>query len=119
MRPRRLPCSAFPLAMLLAVPLAMLPALPVFAQADSSSEPDGRDEMIQKLLNRVDALEREVAALQPGQAKPAQEPEPAPKEASQQSSEAPQPAADNAGRFTFHGYADVGFLRNQAGASDD
>ena len=72
----------------------------------------------------VDALEREVAALQQGQMKPTS---PAPG-ASEQAIIAPQasperagasPPDDNASRFTFHGYADVGFLRNQAGPSDD
>jgi hypothetical protein len=90
-------------------------AAPVFGQ-DSS-----KDQIIQKLLDRVDALEREVAALQTAQVQPA----PAVSQA------APQPVventpvsnvdtgatADNTSRFTFHGYADAGFTRNVDGTS--
>ena len=39
----------------------MVSSVRLFAQASS------QDEIIQKLLQRVDALEREVAALQPAQ----------------------------------------------------
>lgn len=83
---------------------------------------DSKDEIIQKLISRVEALEREVAALkQPGLAETTPVPPPAP---------APQIAADPApsddsstsavhepGRFTFHGYADVDFFRNLEGDS--
>jgi hypothetical protein len=96
-------------------------APPVRAQTDA------KDEVIQKLLDRVDALEREVAALQQAHGPPSQ-PTPAP---AQQAAVPPQAAVpssaqadtstslDNASRFTFHGYADVGFLRNEDGGSDD
>ncbi len=90
-------------------------AAPVLAQ-DAN-----KDQIIQKLLERVDALEREVAALQKGRAQPAiAESQPA----TQPAVENPTVAnvdtaapADNASRFTFHGYADVGFLRNEDGDS--
>jgi hypothetical protein len=94
-------------------------AAPVFAQTD-------KDDAIQRLLDRVAALEREVSALKQGQA-PAAEPKP--------DATAPQPEAvvastsststvqdstpvDNASRFTFHGYADVGFHRLESGSTD-
>jgi hypothetical protein len=81
---------------------------------------DSKDEIIQKLISRVEALEREVAAM-----KRAPAPEPI--------AAAPQPdsipaittipadvtdlAPANENRFTFHGYADAGFFRNQDGDS--
>jgi len=82
---------------------------------------DEKDQAIQKLLERVEALERQVAALEQARAlRPAQAgqaqvtqppiataPEPAP------SDDATQP--DNASRFNFHGYADAGFQRDVDG----
>jgi hypothetical protein len=70
---------------------------PVFGQENQS-------EIIQKLILRVAALEREVATLQ-GVATPAAASAPV-------ASEAVVETPPNESRFTFHGYADVGFLRN-------
>jgi len=86
---------------------------PLFAQT-------GKDEVIQKLLDRVDALEREVAALQQGQQAPqAVAPQPAVEsDSAGDSPNAATPApADNSSRFNFHGYADAGFLRDEDGSS--
>jgi hypothetical protein len=87
---------------------------PLWAQAANqvANQVANDDEMIQKLLDRVDALERQVAALQQMQVvQPpiiaAQQPTP--------SDDATQP--DNASRFNFHGYADVDFERNVDGTS--
>jgi hypothetical protein len=107
--------ARFPFALVLAMLSA---AAPTFAQADH------RDEVIQKLLARVDALEKEVAELRQAQSPPS----PAPQSASQQAVAPAVPAVkstnqtaslqpDHFSRFTFHGYTDVGFLRNQDGAS--
>src|ERR1700722_1421629 len=73
---------------------------------------DNRDEIIQKLLDRVDVLEREVAALQqkPGPAAV----QPAPIEDVPSVNSAP---SDPGSRFNFHGYADAGFVRNDDGGS--
>ncbi|HTB18489.1 MAG TPA: hypothetical protein VK708_10240 [Bryobacteraceae bacterium] len=86
--------------------LAMLTA------GGSAFAQDNRDEIIQKLLDRVDALEREVAALQqkPGPA----EVQPAPVEDVPSVNSAP---SDPGSRFNFHGYADAGFVRNDDGGS--
>jgi hypothetical protein len=94
--------------------LAMFAAAgPVFGQEPS------KDEIIQKLLDRVDALEREVAALQKGQVQPAPiAPQPAPPPAVEDTPAANVDTAaptDNASRFTFHGYADAAFTRNADG----
>jgi hypothetical protein len=103
---------------------------PLFAQADS------KDETIQKLLDRVEALERQVAALQQAEVQPGPAQQVAPQaaaatlvptataaggssgtasaaDASAQPDTPTQP--DNAGRFNFHGYADVDFQRNVNG----
>jgi hypothetical protein len=87
-------------------------AAPLLAQANS------KDEMIQQLLDRVNALEREVAALEQAQA-----PQPAGESAitatngdavgQAQPDASTQP--ENASRFNFHGYADVDFQRNVDG----
>jgi hypothetical protein len=94
------------------------------------AQTDSKDEIIQKLLERVDALEREVGALQQEQKKaPAPTPPPA-EQAAVAPQAAPVPsgtspdtdttsASDNTSRFTFHGYADTGFLRNENGSLDD
>jgi hypothetical protein len=79
-------------------------------------------ETIQKLIARVEALEREVAALKAGApttapAQPAAAAVP-PKQDLAPVPEAPPPEPEPEPRFTFHGYADVGFLRNEDGASD-
>ena len=87
-------------------------AAPLFGQGD-------QDAVIQKLLDRVNALEREVAALQQSReaAQPVAPAAPQPAvESSNTSSPAPQ-TADEASRFTFHGYADAGFSRNVDGTS--
>jgi hypothetical protein len=88
---------------------------------------DSKDDIIQKLISRVEALEREVAALKPSAvpavAQSSEQPAAPP---AVQSAEQP-PAVSTSGlpvaeqhddsRFTFHGYADAGFLRNVAGDS--
>lgn len=93
--------------------------MPVFGQGSPASGPDSKDEIIQKLLSRVEALEREMAALK--QAAPEQIVA-APKQESvvkavETTADASEPAPASESRFTFHGYADVGFLRNQDGDS--
>jgi hypothetical protein len=83
-------------------------AAPLLAQAANQSAND--DEMIQKLLDRVNALERQVAALEQAQVVQspiATAPEPGP------SGDATPP--DSSSRFNFHGYADVDFQRNVDG----
>jgi hypothetical protein len=96
-------------------------AAPLLAQAAS------KDETIQKLLDRVDALEREVAELERAQAPPGPQVEPlapppiaAPQEPPP-SDNATQPDTPtqpySASRFTFHGYADAGFQRDVDGTS--
>ena len=100
-------------ALVLVVILATAPRT-IFGQ-------EGKDEIIQKLIARVEALEREVAALQQtgavaGNAAP---PEPAtivPKQEPAAAVELPSPEPE-ASRFTFHGYADAGFERNLDGSS--
>jgi hypothetical protein len=99
---------------------------PALGQTDNKT--DNKDEIIQRLLDRVDALEREVKALQQGR-KPADAPTPQPSEQAQAavtpSPAAPTPdadatnASDNTSRFTFHGYADADFDRDVNGMSDD
>jgi hypothetical protein len=94
------------------------------------AQTDSKDEIIQKLLERLDTLEREVAALQQGQAQPAaQQTAPEQALATQQaqpgeldtSSTPPDTSTstDNTSRFTFHGYADAGFLRDVNGPAVD
>jgi hypothetical protein len=89
--------------------------------ATAAELPDTQDQTIQKLMERVEALERQVLALehppehppppqavqvvQPPIAAVAQEPLP--------TDDAIQP--DEVSRFTFHGYADVDFQRNMDG----
>jgi hypothetical protein len=91
------------------VVFATLFAIPLFAQA-------GKDAVIQKLLDRVDALEREVAALQ--QLRPPVQPAPTPApQASEESTSNTASPVDNPGRYTFHGYADTGFSRNVDGSA--
>jgi hypothetical protein len=92
-----------------ALVLAMLStAAPVFAQTDA------KDEIIQKLLDRVDALEREVAALEPASAPPAAESaSTVPRTDPAQPDTSPQP--DYASRFNFRGYADADFQRDVDG----
>jgi len=96
--------------------------------AVAAEPPDEKDQVIQKLVERVEALERQVTALeqarapQPAQAPAVQAqvlqaplapppiaaaPEPAP------SDDSTQP--DNASRFNFHGYADADFQRDVDG----
>jgi hypothetical protein len=93
-------------------------AAPLYPQTD-------KDDAIQKLLDRVSALEREVAALKGGQPK---EPEPTPEGLTASAAVVPIPSSsptmqdstpvDNASRFTFHGYADIGFQRLKGGSTD-
>jgi hypothetical protein len=86
--------------------------------AVGAEAPDEKDQVIQKLLERVEALERQVAALEQAQApRPAQAQLPQPAIAT-----APEPPAsddaaqpDLASRFNFHGYADMGFQRDVDG----
>jgi hypothetical protein len=100
----------------------MSAGLPAFGQ-------DSKDDIIEKLISRVEALEREVAALKRA-APPEQilaEPQPQPVEAAAMPAAMEQPAAIPADasepvpasekRFIFQGYADVDFLRNPDGSS--
>jgi len=99
---------------------------------------DQQSETIQKLIARVEALEREVASLKqtgaaptpapttaPTAALPVQPAQPdavpvaaAPKLDTPATAEPPAPEPLATDRYTFHGYADVGFLRNEDGLSD-
>jgi hypothetical protein len=106
--------------------------------AVAAEPPDEKDQVIQKLVERVEALERQVAALeqtrapqagqaQPAQPPPAQAPIAAAEQPAQQqptsdatnAADATQPDTstqpDNASRFNFHGYADADFLRDADG----
>jgi hypothetical protein len=83
---------------------------------------DPRDEAIQKLIARVEALEREVAALKQAPAAPGTPAEqaavvPAPKQDTIVAAE-PADSEPVESKYTFRGYADVGFLRNDDGLSD-
>lgn len=80
---------------------------------------DNKDEIIQKLIQRVEALEREVAALKPVPA-PAPAVSAAPAVADVPAAPLPERSvADqhDSGRFDFHGFADGGFVRNVDGDS--
>src|ERR1035438_2329078 len=87
---------------------------------------DRQDEIIQKLIARVEALEREVAALkQTAAAQSPAQPESTPAQAVPKQETAvavetpqPEPEPSEASKYTFHGYADAGFQRNEDGASD-
>jgi len=100
--------------------------------AFAAEPPDEKDQVIQKLVERVEALERQVAALeqarapqagqaQPAQPPPAQAPIAAAEHPAQQqptndatdTADATQP--DNTSRFNFHGYADADFQRDVDG----
>jgi hypothetical protein len=84
--------------------------------------------IIQKLLARVEALEREVAALKQTATAPshAQQVQPAPSDLApvttapkQDTTVIADPAEPpEASRYAFHGYADAGFVRNEDGLSD-
>ena len=82
---------------------------------------DTKDEVIQKLISRVEALEREVATLRQAAApdeKIVASPRPEPAEqAAAIPEEAPEPAPLSENRFALHAYGDVGFLRNPDGSS--
>jgi hypothetical protein len=84
---------------------------------------DPRDETIQKLIGRVEALEREVAALKHASAALGKAPEEAaavaatPKQDTIVTAEQSEPEPVEA-KYTFHGYADAGFLRNEDDLSD-
>ena len=81
---------------------------------------DSKDEIIQKLISRVEALEREVAGLkQPAVQVPAATPPAAPSPELPAAVPVELPAADQPepSRFTFRGFGDVGFLRNVDGLS--
>jgi len=89
--------------------------------AVAAEPPDEKDQVIQKLLERVEALERQVAALeqarapQPAQAAPsaiATTQEPAPPTTSADAPAVDTTPPDNASRFTFRGYADADFQRD-------
>lgn len=78
---------------------------------------DSKDEIIQKLIARVEALEREVAALnQPATGAPVAQPA---KNSEQPPAAVEVPPADQPepSRFTFRGFGDVEFLRNADGQS--
>ncbi len=83
------------------------------------NKPDPRDEAIQKLLSRVEALEREVAALKAAPTADVVTPLSPP--VSTQKTDLPavaaQPEPHEPDRFSFHGYADAGFERNVRGDS--
>lgn len=93
--------------------------------APAAETPDDKDQAIQRLLDRVDALEREVTSLQQAQIQQAPgaqasappvalatEQQPAPSDDVPATNPA-QPDASN--RFNFHGYADTGFQRDVDG----
>jgi hypothetical protein len=86
--------------------------LGVFATATTLlAQAANKDEVIQKLLDRVDALEREVAALEQSHVvQPTIVSAPA-----ASSDDATQPDSDS--RFNFHGYADVDFQRDVDGST--
>ena len=100
----------------------------------AADTPDNKDQVIQKLLERVEALERQVAALEQAQAAPpgptqvpqAQVPPaqvtpsasgatPLPPTTSTDAPAADATLPDNASRFNFHGYADADFQRDVDG----
>ncbi len=113
--------------------------LPAAAQqGQSQPQPSPQDAVIQQLMSRIEALEREVASLKatasttparapasaeqttsalPASLSPAQTPE------AQLAAKptAPDPAssgdAQEPSRFSFHGYADINFQRNVLGDS--
>jgi hypothetical protein len=97
------------------------------AAAKPAPGQESQDQVIQKLLARVEALEREVAALKqtavaPSATQPVQ-PDMIPAAATPKldatvAAEPPEPEPPDADRYTFHGYADLGFLRNEDGLSD-
>jgi hypothetical protein len=87
--------------------------MPVFGQ-------DSQDDIIRKLISRVEALEREVASLKPGTTPepmattPAPEPVPIVETIPTDAAE-PVPVSED--RFTLHAYGDIDFLRNPDGSS--
>jgi hypothetical protein len=89
---------------------AIVAASGEFAAAQEPT--DDKDQVIQKLLERVEALERQVAALEQ-----IRTPQPAPQQTpSDDATQADAPTQpDNASRFNFHGYADVDFQRDVDG----
>jgi hypothetical protein len=101
----------------------------VAAAAEPPDEKDqgSQDQTIQKLLERVEALEREVAALRQGRAPQPVPTQPVPAAQSPvaiapelpRSDDATPPDTsaqpDNASRFNFHGYADADFQRDADG----
>jgi hypothetical protein len=103
----------------LAVVSVCVAAQPAFGQ---DSQHDSQEAIIQKLIARVEALEREVAALKqttPGASSAAAVPVTAPAAPDTVVATAPPDTdAVDTDRFTFHGYADVGYLRNEDGLSD-
>jgi len=107
----------------------VLAAAAICAAPKSVLGQERQDEIIQKLLERVEALEREVAALKQSAAaqspaRPAQPapsdlaPAAAPKPDSPVVADLPEPEPPDTSKYTFHGYADLGFLRNEDGESD-
>jgi hypothetical protein len=84
---------------------------------------DGQDEIIRKLIARVEALEREVATLKQTAAAPSPaQPDVATVAAAPKldtvAAAPPDPDTSDTSKYTFHGYADLGFLRNEDGFSD-
>jgi hypothetical protein len=114
-------------AILLGTILAASCGVAAAAEPPDEKDQGSQDQTIQKLLERVEALEREVAALRQG---PAPQPVPAQPVPTAQSpvAIAPEPPRsddatppdtsaqpDNASRFNFHGYADADFQRDADG----
>src|ERR1035438_1878826 len=100
-----------PVAFVILAVLVLCPSLA--AQQD-------KDELIQNLLSRVEALEREVASLRAGSVSSAPQNSVAQQPTAVTTVTAPDPAAADAsdqqgGRFTLRGFADVDFLANQDG----
>jgi hypothetical protein len=83
---------------------------------------DNRDEIIPKLIARVEALEREVAALKQAGPSTSDSAKPLPFEMAprNEATAAAQPVEQEPPeepRFSFHGYADTSFVRNVDGDS--
>jgi len=95
--------------------VAVLAVLFFNALTPAIAQPD-KDAIIQNLIARVEALERELAALKQSTV-PGLESTAAPTNAArpeQPTVHEAAPAQDDS-RFTFHGYADLGFQRNVDG----
>jgi len=86
--------------------------------APAQDNQDSKDALIQQLLSRVEALEREVALLKHSPAAESPETAIAPASpAAERTTAAGDSEPAESGRFNFKGYADVSFLRNDTGDS--